>query len=193
MSDNPENEQLTDALKEGSEEAFTAIYQQYWYRMFMVAYRKLRSKEAAEEIVQDIFMRLWREKATSKIVNLDYYLFSAVRYEVIDHIRNAISKEKFLGQSPDFSELGECNTEDQIALTELIAAIDEGLHILPEKSQEIFRLYRLEHWSLARIAKHFCLSEKAVEYHLTKATKSVRSYLRQTLSLMLTCATAIFQ
>ncbi|MCE7062932.1 RNA polymerase sigma factor [Dyadobacter sp. CY343] len=193
MTDNFENEQLIEALQGGSEDAFTVIYQRYWYKMFLVAYRKLQSKEAAEEIVQDIFMRLWRERATDRIINLDYYLFSAVRYEVVDHIRGNISKEAYLSQTPDFSALGECNIENQIALSELITAIDEGLHILPEKSQEIFKLYRFEHWPLARIAKHFKLSEKAVEYHLTKATKSVRSYLKQTLSILLAFVSPFLQ
>ncbi|KAA0990307.1 RNA polymerase sigma factor [Dyadobacter aurulentus] len=187
MPDNFGDEKLIEALQEGSDEAFTVIYHRYWYNMFLVAYRKLRSKEVAEEIVQDIFMRLWREKASQKILNMDYYLFSAVRYEVIDHIRRNISEEALFDQTPDFSTLGECDVENQIALSELITAIDEGLHLLPEKSQEIFRLYRFEHWPLTRIAKHFNLTEKAVEYHITKATKSVRSYLKQALSVLLAC------
>ncbi|MCF0048559.1 sigma-70 family RNA polymerase sigma factor [Dyadobacter sp. LJ53] len=190
MTDNPENEHLITALQQGSEEAFTVIYQRYWYKMFLVAYRKLQDKEAAEEIIQDIFLRLWKERITLKINNLDHYLFAAVRYEVISHIRTNITKGAYLGNAGDFDSLSECNTENQIALKELLSQIEEGLHVLPEKSGEIFRLYKLEHWPINRIAKHFDLSEKAVEYHLTKATKSVRNHLKQALYTLLVAVTA---
>ncbi|MCF0041972.1 RNA polymerase sigma factor [Dyadobacter fanqingshengii] len=192
MVDNLENEHLIEALQEGSENAFTVIYQRYWYKMFLVAYRKLQDKEAAEEIIQDIFLRLWKERITAKINNLDHYLFAAVRYEVINHIRSNVTKGTYAGNAMDFDSLSECNTENQIALKELLSQIEEGLHILPGKSGEIFRLYKLEHWPISRIAKHFDLSEKAIEYHLTKATKSVRNHLKQALYTWLVAVTAFF-
>jgi DNA-directed RNA polymerase specialized sigma24 family protein len=64
MVDNDNPGHLLLALKNGDAEAFTAIYKAYWYDMYLVAYRKLRNKEAAEEIVQDIFLRFWRERDT---------------------------------------------------------------------------------------------------------------------------------
>ena len=190
MADNIENEPLIEALQQGSENAFTVIYQRYWYKMFLVAYRKLQDKEAAEEIIQDIFLRLWKEKNTARINNLDHYLFAAVRYEVINHIRSNVTRGTYAGNAVDFDSLGECNTENQIALKELLSQIEEGLHVLPGKSGEIFRLYKLEHWPISRIAKHFDLSEKAIEYHLTKATKSVREHLKQALYTLLVTITA---
>lgn len=192
MVDNLENEHLIEKLREGSENAFTVIYQRYWYKMFLVAYRKLQDKEAAEEIIQDIFLRLWKERITAKINNLDHYLFAAVRYEVISHIRSNVTKGTYAGNAMDFDSLSECNTENQIALKELLSQIEEGLHFLPEKSGEIFRLYKLEHWPISRIAQHFDLSEKAIEYHLTKATKSVRNHLKQALYTLLVTVTAFF-
>lgn len=179
MAEHSENEHLITSLQQGSEEAFTVIYRRYWYKMFLVAYRKLQDKAAAEEIIQDIFLRLWKERNTAKINNLDYYLFTAVRYEVISQIRSNVSRGTYAGSASDFDSLSECNTENQMALKELLSQIEKGLHDLPEKSGEIFRLYKLENWSINRIATHFGLSEKAVEYHITKATKSVRNHLKQ--------------
>ena len=183
MSDNPENLDLNliTALQAGDEEAFTSIYKKYWYKMFLVAYRKLQHREIAEELVQDIFTRLWKERMNVRISNLDYYLFSAVRYEVIDNIRVRSSQNEYLDYYLSFSNFEDSNTENTIAFNDLIKTIDEGLDVLPEKSKEIFKLHKLEHWSVERIAKHFQLYEKAVEYHLTKATKSIRLYLKETL------------
>ncbi len=177
------------SLQAGDENAFTAVYKTYWYRMFLVAYRKLQQREVAEELIQDIFTRMWKERSRLNIVSLDYYLFSAVRYEVIDHIRTQGARSKYLDYYQAFSSFEDSNTENTIAFNELNKMIDESLSILPEKSQEIFRLSRLENWSVAKIALHFHLSEKAVEYHLTKATKSLRIHLKDAIiSLLIWCS-----
>lgn len=185
MVDNDKAGHLLLALQNGDAEAFTAVYKAYWYDMFLVAYRKLRNKEAAEEIVQDIFLRLWRERDTLRIENLNYYLFSAVRYEVIDYIRTKGRTFENLDDYGSIEGMQDLNTENQLALDELLRVIDECLHILPEKTQEIFRLHKLEYWPISRIATRFGLSEKAVEYHLTKSVRVVRTYLKEVMILLL--------
>lgn len=172
---------LIQSLQNGNEEAFTIIYKEYWYRMFLVAYRKLQHREIAEELVQDIFTRLWKEREQLQVTSLDYYLFSAVRYEVIDQIRVQGSQNKYLDYYKAFSTFEDCNTENLIAYNDLSKVVDEGLDVLPEKSKEIFKLHRLENWPVSKIATHFQLSEKAIEYHLSKATKSMRVYVKDAL------------
>ena len=188
MVDNDKAGHLLLALQNGDAEAFTAIYKAYWYDMFLVANRKLRNKEAAEEIVQDIFLRLWRERDTQRIENLNYYLFAAVRYEVIDYIRSKGRSFEYLDYYDAVDSIGDLNTENQLALDELLRVIDECLHILPEKTREIFRLHKLEYWPISRIAARFGLSEKAVEYHLTKSVRLVRTHLKEVMVLLLTAA-----
>lgn len=188
MVDNDKAGHLLLALQNGDAEAFTAIYKAYWYDMFLVANRKLRNKEAAEEIVQDIFLRLWRERDTQRIENLNYYLFAAVRYEVIDYIRSKGRSFEYLDYYGAVDSIGDFNTENQLALDELLRVIDECLHILPEKTREIFRLHKLEYWPISRIAARFSLSEKAVEYHLTKSVRLVRTHLKEVMVLLLTAA-----
>jgi RNA polymerase sigma factor (sigma-70 family) len=153
--------------------------------MYLVAYRKLRDKEAAEEIVQDIFLRLWRERDTVHVENLNYYLFSAVRYEVIDCIRTKGRTFEYLDYYESFDSNQDLNTENQLALDELLRVIDECLHVLPEKTREIFRLHKLEYWPIPRIAARFGLSEKAIEYHLTKSVRVVRTHLKEVMVLLL--------
>jgi RNA polymerase sigma-70 factor (family 1) len=193
MTDTPKNleQNLIQGLQAGHEDAFTTIYKKYWYKMFLVAYRKLQYKEIAEELVQDIFTRLWKERANLHIVSLDYYLFSAVRFEVIDHIRVRGSQNEYLDYYQAFSSFEDSNTENTIAFNDLVKTIDEGLDSLPKKSKEIFKLRWLEHWSVSKIALHLQLSEKAVEYHLTKATKSIRIYLKEALISILPLLSAL--
>jgi len=182
-------EDLIEGLRAGDRDAFTVVYKEYWYRMFTVANRKLQNRELAEELIQDIFTRLWKERESIKITQLDYYLFSAVRYEVIDHIRAVGRQNNYIQYYQSFSSFEDLNTENTIALNDLVAMIDKGLEILPDKTREVFQLSRLQNWPIPKIAKHMDLSEKAVEYHLTKATKSIRIYLREILiSLLAFCS-----
>lgn len=173
------DEELVAALKNGDKNAFTQIYKEYWQPMFRVACQKLRNRELAEEMVQDIFTRLWKERATVRITHLNYYLFAAIRYEIIDHIRTSAVKGQYEDYYLAFASFEALTTDDVVDFNDLVNTIDQGLQLLPSKSKEIFRLNHLEHWPVDRIASHFNLSEKAVAYHLAKATKSIRLYLNE--------------
>lgn len=172
---------MIEALRRGDEQAFTTIYNTYWYRMFLVAYRKLQHREVAEELIQDIFTRLWKEREKVVITRLDYYLFSAVRFEVIDYIRTFGPRNQYLAYYQAFAQLQDESTENTVAFNELSESIDKGLGALPEKTRDVFKLSRIENWPVAKIASHMQLSEKAVEYHITKATKAMRIYLHEAL------------
>ena len=179
------DQQLLEALCSGQEWAFTAIYDEYWYPMYKAAFHKIGQRHIAEEIVQDIFTRLWNERASLRTTTLNYYLFSAVRFEVIDHIRKAGPRSRYLAYYQAFASQHEHYTEDEVAYNELLRNIDEGLKPFPAKTREMFKLSRVESWTVAQIAEFMNLSEKTVEYHLGKASKAVREYLNETLLLLL--------
>jgi RNA polymerase sigma-70 factor (ECF subfamily) len=66
-----------------------------------------------------------------------------------------------------------------------VKALEEGVKELPEKTQEVFRLSRVEGHSVAEIAKRLNLSEKAIEYHITRSRKELRLYLKDFLAFLL--------
>ncbi len=69
-------------------------------------------------------------------------------------------------------------TEENVSYNELNQAIEKAIGELPEKSQEIFRLNRLEGRSVPEIAQSLHLSERAIEYHLTKSLRTLRLHLK---------------
>jgi hypothetical protein len=77
------------ALKEGDEKAFERIYNHYWQKLFSVAYNYTRSRETAQEIVQEVFVNLWlhREERTLRS-GLQAYLYGAVRNKIYDYFDN---------------------------------------------------------------------------------------------------------
>mgnify|MGYP003888225219 CR=1 FL=1 len=179
---------LLQAFMTGDEEAFSAIYRKYWFPMYQVVYRKTGNREVAEEVVQDIFTRIWKQRETLEISDLSRYLFSAVRYEVIDYYRTRVTYDDFDECLEDLESLAITTTEDTVYLNDLLDTIDRELEKLPEKSKEIFRLSRFHNWPVARIAQHLDLSEKAVEYHLSKVLKHLRIYLNNTLIFLMAIA-----
>lgn len=176
---------LLAAFQSGDADAFSDIYRKYWYPMYRVVYVKTGRREVAEEIVQDIFTRLWKQRETLHINDLSRYLFSAVRYETIDYYRSRIPYNDFDDCLEDLESIANSTTEDTVFLNDLMEAIDRELEKLPEKSKKIFRLSRFQHWPVSKIAGHLDLSEKAVEYHLSKVLKHLRIYLNDTLLIFI--------
>ena len=175
---------LLTALRTDDQGSFTEIYQRYCYQLVAVAYRKLGSREAAEELVQDLFENLWNRRASHEIAQLKQYLFSALRYRIINYIRAQQVRAGYELYCRLTGPQVATTTEDALAHGELSAALLAGVRRLPAKTREIFQLSRLEQYSVAEISGQVNLSEKTVEYHLTKSLKLLRSYLRDFLVLL---------
>jgi RNA polymerase sigma-70 factor (family 1) len=176
---------LLAALCTDDEGSFTEIYQRYCYQLFTVAYRKLNNREAAEELVQDLFENLWNRRASHEIEQLKQYLFSALRYRIINYIKAQQVRAGYELYCRLTGARADTTTEDSLAHGELRAALLAGMRKLPTKTREIFQLSRLEQYSVAEISGRVNLSEKTVEYHLTKSLKLLRGYLRDFLVLAL--------
>jgi RNA polymerase sigma-70 factor (family 1) len=176
---------LLDALQAGDEAAFAEVYKRYSFRLFTVAFQKLKSREAAEELVQDLFENLWTRRATAQIEQLDHYLFSAIKYRIINYIKTQKLRAGYQLYLQVSGAGKHTETEETLALNDLTAALLAGVQGLPEKSREVFQLSRLEHYSVSEISVRVNLSEKTVEYHLTKSLKLLRRYLRDFLMSIL--------
>ncbi|MBO2011041.1 sigma-70 family RNA polymerase sigma factor [Hymenobacter negativus] len=176
---------LLTALYSDDEGSFAEIYQRYCYRLFTLAYQKLKSRETAEELVQDLFENLWNRRANHEIQQLEQYLFSALRYRIINYIKMQQVRSGYELYRRLHTSEADSTTENALALNELSAALRASVQRLPAKTREIFQLSRLEQYSVAEISGRVHLSEKAVEYHLTKSLKLLRIYLRDFLAVAL--------
>lgn len=170
---------LVKLLKAGDGSALEEIYSRYSERIFFTAYKKLRSKEMAEEIVQGLFISLWANRQTAHIEKLESYLYTAIRYKVIDYIKSRLVRERYSQFARDQQSTNDYSSESKVLLQELSVAIDNTIRQLPEKTQEIFRLSRYENRSVKEIAQSMNLSEKAVQYHVTQSLKFMRLHLRE--------------
>ena len=176
----PTDDQLLSRLKSDDDKAFRAIYQRYGKRCFGLALQKLRSKEAAEEITQNIFISLWERRHQLNIQNLESYLMVSVKYQTLNYIESKLTREKFsLSLPPQYAEGSSENTvENAVFVQDLMNALENALKSLPEKTQEAYRLSRFENLSGKEIAERMNLSEKTVEYHISQSLKFLRTQLK---------------
>ena len=165
-------------LRNGSVKAFEEIFRSYWHTLYHLAKRKLRSHDEAEEVIQGIFSTLWERRETLFIANLSYYLNTALRNRILNILRDKITREKYWEYYRSFVPGQHAFTDDIIHFDDLRDAVELAVNDLPEKSREVFKLSRLEGRSNAEIAKMLKVSEKAIEYHLTKSLKALKIQLR---------------
>lgn len=171
------DEQLVVLLTQSNKKAFDAIYERYWKTLYAVAYHQLGTKEEAEDIVHGVFERIWNNRNTLTINCLKAYLVVSVRHLSINYIKSQITYRKFQ-EYLIFQEIHKnFSTEDIVNYTELQRVVNEVLKKLPEKTVEVFRMSRFENKSVREIAAHLSLSEKAVEYHITKSLKFIKEHL----------------
>jgi RNA polymerase sigma-70 factor (family 1) len=183
MSSLPYNNQedllLLVALKQGDKTAYEKIFRKYWKIIYISAYKKIKLKQVAEELTQDIFVSLWEKRHQNEIKVLESYLMTAIKYKVINYIDACIVRDKIfnnLKSSSTDSFLP--HTESAITAKEILAAIEVALSSIPEKTRIIFKLSRFEHFSVKEIASKLDMNEKAVEYHITQSLKTLKIYLK---------------
>jgi RNA polymerase sigma-70 factor (ECF subfamily) len=108
----------------------------------------------------------------------------SLRNRVIDFHRQQAVKNKFLQNYQPASATA--SLEDELNQEQLMVLIENHLHELPEKTQTIFKLSRYEHKSVKEIAGQMQLTDKAVEYHITRSLKLLRQHLRNYLNMYFT-------
>lgn len=169
---------LLAALRKGSVEAFEDIFRKYWHSLYLKARSKGMSHDESEEIVQSIFSSLWEKRETTLITHLPYYLQISVRNRVIDRIRERATQEKYWDRYAKFIPQDRPVTEEALTFNELNGAVEAAIDHLPERSRTVFKLSRIEGRTNAEIAKLMQLSEKAIEYHITKSMRELRVHLK---------------
>ena len=172
------DEGLLKLLKQQELGAFEEIYFRYWKKLYSAAFRRVQSREVSEELVQDIFTTLWMNRQVLQIEILSAYLYSAIKYKVINHLEKEISRRMYsevLQRAPvSISN----QTEETVLLNELNLALEKEIQKLPPKRQQIFKLSRQEHLSIKQVASHLGISEKTAENQLGKALKILKINLK---------------
>ena len=167
-------------LQNGDEEAFTSLFYAYKDKLFAYIYSFTKSTEAAEDIIQDVFMKIWnnREKL-SEIENLNAFLYRIAQNRPIDELRrfsrDTLAMDEMLSDSEDNSEVT-TPYEDMIS-KEVAKSYREAVNHLPPQQQKVFILHKEQGRPIQEIADEMNISYFTVQSHMKKAIANMRKYL----------------
>lgn len=180
-----DDEVLVKLIRISDGKALEEIYRRHWKSVFNAAYFRLRSQDIAKEMVQNLFVRLWEKRETLTIEDVGAYLHTAMKNSVINYVESKVVEKKYFGFARQQPEPEAQKSDSTLLVSELNKAIERAIQQLPEKTQHIFRLSRFENLTAREIAQNVGLTEKAVEYHLTKSLKVLRLHLKEFIFLFL--------
>jgi RNA polymerase sigma-70 factor (ECF subfamily) len=176
--DRQEENILFEKTRADDEKAFEALFRLYYPHLCLYATQVLKNPSAAEEIVQELFVRLWEKRKETQIdTSVKNYLFRAVKNHCLNYIKHNKIKNEYSQKVLAVSN-PEDTSENIEAQDELFQKIEESIAALPEKRQEIFRLSRQEGLKYREIAEKMNISIKTVETQMGLAIKTLREKLR---------------
>lgn len=180
MSDRQDEHILIAAVKQADMQAFETLFERYQPSLFRTVVYQMRDADAAHDIVQETFVRVWQHRASLK----PSLSFQALLYRIStnlmrDHFRHTDTRQRTATEVPPPLPPAGADpveaTRHALLSEELRRVLRE---VLPERCRAVFELSRLEGLPTAEIAERMRISQKTVEHQLTKALRLLRHALR---------------
>jgi RNA polymerase sigma-70 factor (ECF subfamily) len=160
-------------------ESFERLFKNQYHNLVLSAYRIVYDKAFAEDIVQDVFLKLWQKKEEITVSeNLPAYLHRAVVNHAINHQKTKY--KRLVERRNEWDELLVSdiqNTDQSLLNQEFENKVDSAIASLPDAARTIFMLSRFETMTNKEIAEKLDISIKTVEKHMTTALKHLRKFL----------------
>ena len=177
----PETLQL---LIEGDEKTFERVFKSNYKALYSYANMIVRDHEAAEEIVQGMFLKLWERKEKLELhTSLKAYLYRSIYNDSLNLIKHEKVKLKYQSHALYTMKNESDNASDKVQLSELEKRLQVALNQLPEGCRTIFQLSRFEDLKYKEIADRLKISIKTVENQMGKALKLLRMELAEFLTI----------
>lgn len=168
--------EILKEFKNGDHSAFEEIFKRYSKQLYHFSLSYLKSEEAAEDIVQEVFIKIWNNRKDLKTdTSFQSYLFTITLNSVRKYFNqlsrlNELKHDILLDSStfkPDF--------DDRSDYQFMIDKLEEFIKLMPEKRRAIFIKKKIEEKSLKEISEELNITTKTVEYHITEAMRFLKS------------------
>lgn len=177
---------LIGRLIQDDQLAFTVIFNRYYHDLIRFSLGITRQQNSSEEIVQEVFLRLWENRCKLEIhSSLKSYLLKAVQNKSIDYLRHASITNAYASIVLEHPILFENDTENYVLFSELENNLSEALKKLPNEYSEAFSMSRLESLNYQEIATKLGISVRTVEVRISKAISLLRDELKDFLMILI--------
>jgi len=185
-------DKLFDQVRTGDQTAFELLFSIYFARLNDFARNVVRDDMISQDIVQEVFVKVWENKADIESLNLEAYLFRLVRNRCIDYIKhlkvvnNRMQEIQVSSKYEELYRIDFIGNEPYVLIEEeLKNKIEKTIHSLPERCREVFILSRIEGLKNREIAEKLKINIKNVERHLSRALQSFRKNFSEELPIAL--------
>ena len=175
---NLKESRIAKKISKGDIAAFEMLFHRFYPGMCSYSESLVKKPEIAEEIVQDVFFNIWKNKSELKInVSWQSYLYRSVFNNSMMYLRKAKYEMSIEERWAAGNLMSDEQASDELEAKELNAAIIFTLQSLPPRTREIFNLNRFEGLKYKEIADKLSISVKTVEANMGKALKALRTSL----------------
>jgi RNA polymerase sigma-70 factor (ECF subfamily) len=168
---------LLNKISLGDEHAFRILFDQHRKRVYTYALKIVKSESYAEEILHDVFMKIWQHKSITKIESLELFLRTVTKnttFNVLRRIKLEIKVNDEWGH--DWQEVHN-ETEDSILLKDTKEILNQGINLLSPQQKLVYTLCRDEGLKYAEVAQRLSVSTETVKSHMKQALKFLRTYV----------------
>lgn len=180
----PLENELLSRIAAGDESSFKILFNKYKNRIFGYALTVTQSHHRAEEITQELFIKLWTSRhLLAHVEDVDKYLFGMARFRTISFLRESIAAEKKLAgiqsEAAAVKDLAANQVETRILDQEYLNILNTAISSLSPQRRQVYLMSREGDMSLDEIASELNLSRNTVKNHLVEALKQIRLILNK--------------
>jgi len=176
MDKNYNDLHLFEKVKLGDQKSFDLLFQKYYNSLCNYAYLFLKENELTQEIVADVYLKIWNNKHNIEIkTNLKSYFLRSTHNEVISYLRKSKLQTVSLDHNNDMGEIFEESPETLLINKETCLTFSKMINELPKQAGLVFRLHKVDGLTYKQISEVLELSIKTVENHMGRALKMIRN------------------
>lgn len=175
----PYNEQeLLQELQQGSADAFTCLYKHYSVPLYYNIFSLVKDENTAEELVQDVFLKIWRRKSSINITkSFSGYLFVTARNQVYDFFQQLSRDQALRSRIISFASEAYDHIEQSIFAKENADLLRKAIDTLPPQRRRAFELCKLEGLSYRQASEEMGISLSTIKDHMVNALETIRTYI----------------
>ena len=191
MSQMKSDKELVEEIKDGNARAFDQLYEAYGHKLYIFVLSILKSKEDAEEVVQNTYLKIWEKR---KSIDSDHsfksFLFTIAYNLTVDLLRERLKERRYREDILN-KATSNYNIEEAIEFGDLLENVQQIIKELPPRKNEIYQLSRMNHLSYGEIAEKLNISVKTVENSINFSINFIKKRLGKD-SLVILLFTALF-
>lgn len=172
-----EEQSLLEKITQGDEVSFRILFDQHRKYIYSYALKILKSEIYAEEILHDVFMKIWQHENLEAIENLEAYLKTLTKNITFNVLRRIKLELRVNHELSHTWQETHNDTEETIIGNEAVQLLNQGIQLLPPQQKLVYTLCREEGLKYAQVAEKLSLSPLTVKTHMQQALRFLRNYV----------------